>query len=120
MPLPATRKGTTHKVRLGDFAFFITCNFREGSTLVEEVFVTASKPGTIMKGLLSALALTISVALQHGTEWDVLSEKYKGHRFEPSTPECPSLLHLIAETVDDAIVHREKLLLLLQEDIETF
>jgi hypothetical protein len=85
-----------------------------------EVFIKIAKEGSTLSGMCDALATTISVALQHGVPWDVLRDKYMYARFEPSgdappntidregkaIPTYHSLVHAIANTIDEAISYR--------------
>lgn len=78
--LPDQRASVTHTERLGPFDLYVTVGFYEDGSL-GEVFVKISKHGSDISGLLSMLAMTISVALQHGVPWPVLEKKYRLVRF---------------------------------------
>lgn len=49
-----------------------------------EVFISADKAGSLIRGALDALATTISIALQHGAPLETILDKYKSTRFEPA------------------------------------
>lgn len=49
-----------------------------------ELFLTTSKQGSTIDGLMDAVAIQVSLALQHGVPLQQLTDKMKGRRFEPS------------------------------------
>jgi ribonucleoside-diphosphate reductase alpha chain len=51
---------------------------------VGEVFTRVAKEGSTISGLLDAFATAVSLALQHGTPFDLLVRKFAHWRFEPS------------------------------------
>lgn len=62
-PLPARRRSWTQKVKIAGQTFYLNCGEYEDGTL-GEVFIDAHKEGTFARGILSALARMISIALQ--------------------------------------------------------
>lgn len=127
--MPQTRQSMTSKNKVGDHEFYVTVGFYPDTLaqqhLPGEVFIKISKEGSTLAGMCDALALTISLALQHGVPWPILSAKYHHTRFEPSgegmsipsptdnsTPAWKiysSLADAIADTVDCIIAARENL-----------
>ncbi|MCA9673162.1 MAG: hypothetical protein KC503_46535 [Myxococcales bacterium] len=89
--LPTERTGVTHAFSIGDMHGTITANLEDGE--VREFFVDVDKPGDTLRGLIDAVAICTSVALQHGIELEVLATKFIGSRFEPagftSNPDIP-------------------------------
>lgn len=109
--LPETRKGFTRRVDVAKFKIFITTNFYPGTAKLGEVFFTVSKQGSLLKGMLHMLAITLSVSLQEGISWEAFHKHYLDQRFEPNElPEVPSIIHAIAMHIEDMIgIQREKL-----------
>lgn len=80
--MPSTRQSETHKFVVGGTEGYLTLGmFEDGS--MGEMFVTASKQGATIDGLLNAIAIITSVAIQHGVPLELLAEKMIGSRFEP-------------------------------------
>lgn len=81
--LPDERKSITHKFRVGNQEGYITVGlFEDGGP--GEIFVTMSKEGSTLSGLMDSFATTISIALQYGVPLKVLVNKFIHRRFEPS------------------------------------
>lgn len=78
--LSDTRASKTHTERLGKYDLYVTVAFFEDGSL-GEVYTKLSKHGSDMGGMISMLAMTISVALQYGTPWSVLERKFSKVRF---------------------------------------
>ncbi len=105
--LPTTRESITLRREACGFVYFLRVGFYEDSAEPGEVFCTVSKVGSDMGGIMDCLATTISIALQYHVPWRVLYGKYNETRFgHASTDECPSLMHSVAETINEAIVRR--------------
>lgn len=49
-----------------------------------ELFISMSKQGSIIHGLMDAVAILTSISLQHGVPLRVLCEKFTDMRFEPN------------------------------------
>jgi ribonucleoside-diphosphate reductase alpha chain len=81
--LPETRKAVTHKFQIADLDGYIIVglypNGRPG-----EVFLKMGKEGSTVGGLLDAVGILTSVALQHGVPLRQLTSKLSHVRFEPS------------------------------------
>jgi ribonucleoside-diphosphate reductase alpha chain len=81
--LPDERRSITHKFTIAGHDGYITVGLYEcGSP--GEIFVRMAKEGSVIAGLMDSFATAISLALQHGVPIDILCEKFKGTRFEPS------------------------------------
>ncbi len=90
--LPDERASFTHKFSIGGHEGYVTVGmYEDGSP--GEIFVRMAKEGSVIAGLMDSFATAISLALQHGVPLPILSEKFKGTRFEPSgftgNPEIP-------------------------------
>ena len=81
--LPTTRQSKTHKFKVAGQTGFVTVGMFEDGT-PGEIFVSMSKQGSLMSGLLDAWAITMSVALQNGVPLAELTEHLAYMRFEPS------------------------------------
>jgi ribonucleoside-diphosphate reductase alpha chain len=81
--LPDERASFTHKFSIGGHEGYITVGlYQDGCP--GEIFVRMAKEGSVMGGMMDSFATAISLALQHGVPLQVLIEKFKGTRFEPS------------------------------------
>lgn len=114
--LPDTRPAVTRKYEACGFELYVLVGFYDGtaeeSATPGEVFITISKHGTELSGIVDGLATTISVALQYGVPWEVLRDKYLSTRFGqgPDAAGNSSLLDGIAKAIDSAIASRRSTL----------
>ncbi len=96
--LPDERRSVTHKFRVADHEGYITCGFYEDDR-PGEIFVKISKEGSMVSGLMDAVALLTSVTLQYGVPVEDLSRKLRNTRFEPygrtGNPEIPWATSLV-------------------------
>ncbi len=81
--LPDERQAITHKFELGAHSGFITVGLYEDGA-PGEIFITMSKEGSTLAGLLDALATSVSIGLQYGVPLKTLVDKFSHVRFEPS------------------------------------
>jgi ribonucleoside-diphosphate reductase alpha chain len=81
--LPDTRNAITHKFDISGHEGYITCGLYEDGT-PGEVFITMSKEGSTIGGLMDTVATLVSVALQYGVPVESLVRKFEHVRFEPS------------------------------------
>jgi ribonucleoside-diphosphate reductase alpha chain len=81
--LPAERVARTHKFSIAGHEGYITVGLYEDS-VPGEVFITMSKEGSTLSGMMDAFATSISIALQYGVPLRVLVDKFSHMRFEPS------------------------------------
>ncbi len=96
--LPDERQSITHKFRVGEQEGFVTVGlFADGTP--GEIFVTISKEGSTIRGLMDSVAMLTSYSLQYGVSLRTLVDKFKGVHFEPagltSNPEIPSASSLV-------------------------
>ena len=81
--LPDERRSITHKFRVGEQEGYITVGlYEEGAP--GEIFVNISKEGSTIRGLMDAVAMLTSVALQYGVPLENLVAKFRGVHFEPA------------------------------------
>jgi ribonucleoside-diphosphate reductase alpha chain len=81
--LPDTRRSVTHKFSIGGHEGYATAGFYPSGG-VGELFVTMSKEGSTIGGLVDAWATAISLGLQYGVPLEVIVEKFAHSRFEPA------------------------------------
>jgi ribonucleoside-diphosphate reductase alpha chain len=81
--LPDERMSITHKFSIAGHEGYIHVGlYDDGSP--GELFVTMSKEGSVISGLMDAFATSVSMALQYGVPLEVLVRKFSHMRFEPS------------------------------------
>jgi len=81
--LPDERRAITHKFKVGSHEGYITVGlYDDGSP--GELFMTMSKEGSVISGLMDSFATAISIGLQYGVPLEVLVNKFVHMRFEPS------------------------------------
>ncbi len=78
------RKAITHKFQVGKYEGYITVGLYDDTRQPGEIFLTMSKEGSMMSGLVDAFATSISIGLQYGVPLKVFVNKYANMRFEPS------------------------------------
>ncbi len=81
--LPDERKSITHKFDIAGHEGYITVGIYEDGQ-PGEIFVTMSKEGSTISGLMDSFATAVSMALQYGVPLKVLVDKFSHSRFEPS------------------------------------
>jgi ribonucleoside-diphosphate reductase alpha chain len=81
--LPDTRASYTHKFDVAGHEGYLTVGiFPDGSP--GEMFITMSKEGSTIGGLMDSVAALTSMSLQYGVPLDALVRKFAHQRFEPS------------------------------------
>ncbi|MBI2379113.1 MAG: vitamin B12-dependent ribonucleotide reductase [Deltaproteobacteria bacterium] len=99
--LPIERAAITHKFSVAGHEGYLTVGLYEDGT-PGEIFVTMSKEGSTISGLMDTIATSISLALQYGVPLHVLVDRFSHMRFEPSgftgNPDIP-----IAKSIVDYI-----------------
>lgn len=81
--MPDERKSITHRFSIASYKGYITVGLYNDGT-PGELFVTMSKQGSVISGLMDAFATSVSMALQYGVPLQVLVNKFVHMRFEPS------------------------------------
>lgn len=81
--LPDERNSITHKFEIGTHTGYVTVGLYEDGK-PGEIFVSMSKEGSTLAGLLDALATSVSIGLQYGVPLNTLVAKFSHVRFEPS------------------------------------
>lgn len=80
--LGETLKRTLDHRTNGKFKFYVTAGMYEDGR-IGELFVRADRAGSTMNGILDTLAMTMSIALQHGVPIEMLTAKMKNTQFPP-------------------------------------
>ncbi|MCH8823015.1 MAG: adenosylcobalamin-dependent ribonucleoside-diphosphate reductase [Planctomycetes bacterium] len=80
--LPDTRASLTHRFNVAGHEGYLTVGLYENGN-PGELFITMSKEGSTIGGLMDCLGTAISVALQYGVPIDSLVKKFEHQRFEP-------------------------------------
>ena len=81
--LPRTRRGRTFEFRVADCKGFATVGeYDDGQP--GEIFLTVSKQGSTMAGVMDALAKSVSYGLQYGVPLRAFVEAFTNMRFEPA------------------------------------
>lgn len=81
--LPDERNAITHKFSIAGHEGYITVGmYPDGQP--GEIFLTMSKEGSTISGLMDSFATAISLALQYGVPLQTLVDKFAYTRYEPS------------------------------------
>ncbi len=81
--LPDERRSITHKFEIGPHQGYLTVGLYDDGT-PGEIFLTMSKEGSVLSGLVDAFATSISIGLQYGVPLKVFVAKFAHMRFEPA------------------------------------
>lgn len=81
--MPDERQAITHKFSIANHEGYITVGLYEDGT-PGEVFITMSKEGSVISGLMDSFATAVSVGLQYGVPLKTLVNRFVHTRFEPS------------------------------------
>lgn len=80
--LPDERTAVTHKFEIGGHKGYFTIGEYEDHT-PGEIFITMSKEGSVVSGLMDCFATSISIGLQSGVPLETYVRKFSHTRFEP-------------------------------------
>jgi len=81
--LPSTRESITHRFTVGQTKGYLTVGlFEDGAP--GELFLTVAKEGSTAGGLMDAIGILTSMALQYGVPVEALARKFEHVSFEPS------------------------------------
>ena len=96
--LPDTRRSLTHKFNINGHEGYLTVGLYEDGQ-PGELFITMSKEGSTIGGLMDSLGTSTSVALQYGVPLQSLVNKFSHQRFEPAgiteNPDIPFAKSLV-------------------------
>ncbi len=112
--LPNTRESVTHKFDVGGHEGYLTVGMYEDGK-PGEMFVTMSKEGSTIGGLIGVCFTAVSLCLQHGVKPIALINKFKHTRFEPSgftgnpdIPQCTSVIDYIFQWLEKRFTNGER------------
>lgn len=96
------RTAKVHYVRINGLTLYITVSYFEDGRLAE-VFVSAGQHGSLVKGLLESLSMTISQMLQYGVAPADIAKIYRSQKYEPSgfVSDHPFIKHV--DSISDLI-----------------
>ena len=104
--LPTTRDAILHKFEIGGQDGYFTVGLYPDGT-PGELFITISKEGSTLGGLMDSFAVMVSLALQYGVPLADIARKLKGQRFEPAgftgdknIPSCTSVVDYIFQWME--------------------
>ncbi len=81
--MPDTRSSMTHRFEIAGHEGYITVGLYEDGQ-PGELFITMSKEGSTIGGLMDTVGTLTSIALQYGVPLESLAKKFAYQRFEPS------------------------------------
>ena len=96
--LPDTRQSIIHKFTVGGFEGYLMVGlYPDGKP--GELFITMSKNGSTIGGLMDSFATAVSMGLQYGVPLNVFIDKFEHTRFEPQgmtkNPDIPIAKSLV-------------------------
>ncbi len=96
--LPDTRRSITHKFNVAGHEGYLTVGLYDDGK-PGELFITMSKEGSTIGGLMDAVGTATSVSLQYGVPVESLVTKFSHQRFEPAgfteNPDIPIAKSLV-------------------------
>ena len=96
--LPDERRAITHKFSVAGHEGYVTVGLYDDGK-PGEIFLTMSKEGSTISGLMDSFATAVSLTLQYGVPLEALVDKFTHMRFEPSgftkNPEIPMAKSLV-------------------------
>ncbi len=81
--MPQTRKAINHRFEIAGHKGYLTIGLYDDG-FPGEIFVTMSKVGSTINGLVGSWASSVSLNLQYGIPVDILFNKFRHQKFEPS------------------------------------
>jgi len=80
--MPRIRRGGTTSFTIGGAEFYLTANAQQDGQL-GEIFAKFGKEGSTIAGLMDAISILVSLALQYGVPLETVARKLTGTRYEP-------------------------------------
>ncbi|MCL1997717.1 MAG: vitamin B12-dependent ribonucleotide reductase [Turicibacter sp.] len=77
------RPAKVHKADINGLTLYITTSYYEDGRLAE-IFASTGRQGSLAKGLLESLSITISKMLQYGIAPKYIASMYRGQKYEPN------------------------------------
>jgi ribonucleoside-diphosphate reductase alpha chain len=121
--LPDERESLTHKFSVAGHEGYVTVGkYPDGRP--GEVYITMSKEGSTLSGVMNSLATVTSIALQYGVPLDTIVKKMIGTRFEPSgytenkeIPRATSLVDYIYKWINKKFNSSETITQLITDEV---
>ena len=111
--LPQITASMTNRRKVGGHKLYAVVGFFDEESLEVapgEVFLRVAKEGSDIAGLMDALAIAISVGLQHGVPWEVFYDKMRYTKFGGiQDGENTSLVDGLAQAVQACIDERKSI-----------
>jgi ribonucleoside-diphosphate reductase alpha chain len=113
--LPAMRKAITNKFEISGHEGYLTIGmYPDGSP--GELFITMSKEGSTVSGLMDAIGILTSLSLQYGVPVPAIVKKFRHQKFEPyglvrGHPEihtADSITDYIAAVIEEEFLPKEE------------
>jgi ribonucleoside-diphosphate reductase alpha chain len=82
--LPVDRPAHNHKFKVGNHEGYLNVGMYPDTNRPGELFITMSKEGSTVRGLMDTVGVLTSLLLQYGVPLSVLTDKLRHTRFEPS------------------------------------
>jgi len=114
--LPDTRRSITRKLKftyaesdgsVREARLYAVVGFYEDGR-PGELFIHMDRVGSLIHGLLDALAVTTSIGLQYGVPLSACVEKWRHTRFEPAGRGASSVIDLVASWLEQFVVGEER------------
>ncbi len=77
------RRAHVHEAEIAGLKLYITVSFYDNGKL-GEIYVSAGRQGSLVKGLLDSISTTVSEMLQYGVQASDIAKMYRGQKYEPS------------------------------------
>lgn len=81
-PLPNERQSLTKKFSIGGHDGYVTVGLYPDGT-PGELFISMSKEGSTISGMMDAFSIAVSMGLQHGVPMTTFADKFAYMQFEP-------------------------------------
>jgi len=79
---PGIRSAKVHTASINGLTLYVTASYYEDGRLAE-IFASSGQQGSLVKGLIESLSMTISTMLQYGVSPKDISSIYRGQKYEP-------------------------------------
>jgi hypothetical protein len=106
--LPSRRKGYNQKLKVGGQSIHLRTGEYEDGTL-GEIFLDCGKYGSVVRNLLTAVAMTTSIGLQNGVPLEVYVSLFRGFWFPPFGEVIGDERIFEATSILDAVFHELEL-----------
>ncbi len=97
--LPQNRVGATHRFEVVGVRCYVTVNCYEDG-MPGELFLKVGKVGESERGWTDAFSIAFSMLLQQGTPLQILTDKFRASRFEPSGITSNSEIKIVTSVLD--------------------